>query len=137
EQPRAIVLGLGIAAKWNFFFQAEDGIRDKLVTGVQTCALPISTSLGNVTTSEGYSSFGELATFSAAASSSALYAATYTRDPLGRVETVTEAIVGDTSTLGYGYDARGRLTSVTSNGSTVASYEYDQNGNRVRFTGPA
>src|SRR5205823_6741561 len=23
------------------FFQAEDGIRDKLVTGVQTCALPI------------------------------------------------------------------------------------------------
>src|SRR3989441_12544478 len=27
-----------------FFFQAEDGIRDKLVTGVQTCALPISYS---------------------------------------------------------------------------------------------
>src|SRR5205823_8938322 len=24
-----------------FYFQAEDGIRDKLVTGVQTCALPI------------------------------------------------------------------------------------------------
>src|SRR5229473_8374057 len=28
--------------KFFFFFQAEDGIRDKLVTGVQTCALPIS-----------------------------------------------------------------------------------------------
>src|SRR2546430_5073869 len=26
-----------------FFFQAEDGIRDLTVTGVQTCALPIST----------------------------------------------------------------------------------------------
>ena len=25
----------------NFFFQAEDGIRDTSVTGVQTCALPI------------------------------------------------------------------------------------------------
>src|SRR5260370_22319995 len=25
-----------------FFFQAEDGIRDSSVTGVQTCALPIS-----------------------------------------------------------------------------------------------
>src|SRR5574338_1671683 len=24
-----------------FFFQAEDGIRDAMVTGVQTCALPI------------------------------------------------------------------------------------------------
>src|SRR2546425_9409535 len=31
-----------------FFFQAEDGIRDKLVTGVQTCALPISDRLGQV-----------------------------------------------------------------------------------------
>src|SRR5437667_6826674 len=31
-----------------FFFQAEDGIRDRDVTGVQTCALPISHEpLGN------------------------------------------------------------------------------------------
>src|SRR3989442_2632111 len=29
-----------------FFFQAEDGIRDADVTGVQTCALPISTPWG-------------------------------------------------------------------------------------------
>src|SRR5205823_8511264 len=29
-----------------FFFQAEDGIRDKLVTGVQTCALPILARFG-------------------------------------------------------------------------------------------
>src|SRR5699024_11461553 len=28
-----------------FFFQAEDGIRDRNVTGVQTCALPISNGL--------------------------------------------------------------------------------------------
>src|SRR5204863_4144931 len=28
----------------SFFFQAEDGIRDLYVTGVQTCALPIFTS---------------------------------------------------------------------------------------------
>src|SRR6266700_3011551 len=28
-----------------FFFQAEDGIRDFHVTGVQTCALPISSSV--------------------------------------------------------------------------------------------
>src|SRR5205807_5176374 len=29
-----------------FFFQAEDGIRDYKVTGVQTCALPISSPAG-------------------------------------------------------------------------------------------
>src|SRR2546430_4040721 len=32
-----------------FFFQAEDGIRDLTVTGVQTCALPISFDAGNYT----------------------------------------------------------------------------------------
>src|SRR5260370_4392679 len=40
---------LGLLACWDglsdrgdfFFFQAEDGIRDSSVTGVQTCALPI------------------------------------------------------------------------------------------------
>src|SRR5258708_20891100 len=31
-----------ISGRCRFFFQAEDGIRDDLVTGVQTCALPIS-----------------------------------------------------------------------------------------------
>src|SRR5437016_7461068 len=30
-----------------FFFQAEDGIRDWSVTGVQTCALPISNCLAS------------------------------------------------------------------------------------------
>src|SRR5207248_8205658 len=30
-----------------FFFQAEDGIRDRTVTGVQTCALPISSGNGD------------------------------------------------------------------------------------------
>src|SRR6266851_6515794 len=33
---------LGFTATFVFFFQAEDGIRDRDVTGVQTCALPIS-----------------------------------------------------------------------------------------------
>src|SRR3989440_371675 len=32
-----------------FFFQAEDGIRDLIVTGVQTCALPISPVVGVAT----------------------------------------------------------------------------------------
>src|SRR5262249_59610787 len=49
---RGVTVGLGMAvvtaARWGwrarvfvFFFQAEDGIRDWSVTGVQTCALPI------------------------------------------------------------------------------------------------
>src|SRR5699024_11581909 len=37
-----------------FFFQAEDGIRDRNVTGVQTCALPISGSYIALNTDEIY-----------------------------------------------------------------------------------
>src|SRR5947208_9069341 len=37
-----------------FFFQAEDGIRDDLVTGVQTCALPIYHPVRVVTIPVGY-----------------------------------------------------------------------------------
>src|SRR5439155_17231871 len=36
------VLSLCLFFLFFFFFQAEDGIRDGHVTGVQTCALPIS-----------------------------------------------------------------------------------------------
>src|SRR2546428_2303228 len=38
EQRGTAIICLG----FYFFFQAEDGIRDLIVTGVQTCALPIS-----------------------------------------------------------------------------------------------
>src|SRR5206468_4827143 len=38
------VIGSGVV--FCFFFQAEDGIRDLIVTGVQTCALPISLRRG-------------------------------------------------------------------------------------------
>src|SRR2546421_8986964 len=40
DNPYQGVLGLFVV-----FFQAEDGIRDLIVTGVQTCALPISDGL--------------------------------------------------------------------------------------------
>src|SRR3989442_3402212 len=45
ERPFIIVLRLVplTCSSVFFFFQAEDGIRDADVTGVQTCALPIST----------------------------------------------------------------------------------------------
>src|SRR5260370_15937405 len=44
EQPvlDLVVPDLSVIFMRFFFFQAEDGIRDSSVTGVQTCALPIS-----------------------------------------------------------------------------------------------
>src|SRR2546425_5086617 len=43
-----------------FFFQAEDGIRDKLVTGVQTCALPISSRPLNLPVPKSFRQAGAL-----------------------------------------------------------------------------
>ena len=41
KQKTAWEIGKGEWSVEVFFFQAEDGIRDTSVTGVQTCALPI------------------------------------------------------------------------------------------------
>src|SRR2546430_3631643 len=43
QQPATVSREHRADALWFFFFQAEDGIRDLTVTGVQTCALPIWT----------------------------------------------------------------------------------------------
>src|SRR5256886_12492719 len=42
------VSGVSVDSAWLFFFQAEDGIRDLTVTGVQTCALPIFAGLRRI-----------------------------------------------------------------------------------------
>src|SRR5206468_5781102 len=41
-------------ATGGFFFQAEDGIRDLIVTGVQTCALPICSVRGALSNERPY-----------------------------------------------------------------------------------
>src|SRR5215211_8342339 len=47
-----------------FFFQAEDGIRDHCVTGVQTCALPIWPGAATVSEGTGRTTvWGEVARF--------------------------------------------------------------------------
>src|SRR6266542_5041484 len=47
------VLQRSMANIFLFFFQAEDGIRDATVTGVQTCALPILPNVGAISANLG------------------------------------------------------------------------------------
>src|SRR6266496_3228082 len=49
-----------MAGGWFFFFQAEDGIRDLYVTGVKTCALPISSQTSRSTRDSSSSADGRL-----------------------------------------------------------------------------
>src|SRR5690606_40967501 len=46
---------------WFFFFQAEDGIRDFHVTGVQTCALPIWRMIGRFRARFGFDRLSDVA----------------------------------------------------------------------------
>ncbi|MFP2930737.1 PA14 domain-containing protein [Pyxidicoccus sp. 3LG] len=93
------------------------------------------TTLGSVTTTQGYNTFGEVTSLVARYNTAALYSATLTRDNAGRISTRAETVQGGaTQTWGYTYDAAGRLGTVTLNGVAHASYGYDANGNRTSQT---
>ena len=95
-----------------------------------------STALGTVTTSHTYDTLGEPATDTASIGGVAVYAETYTPDSEGRVAEITETVDGATTTTGYVYDSRGRLTDVTRGGATLYHYDYDGNGARTGVTTP-
>jgi RHS repeat-associated protein len=117
---------------------------DSLLTGAGALTLTrhpqhgllTGTTLGSVTDSYTYSTFGELSTYQASYSGSALLGVTYTRDALGRITQKVETIGGATTTTVYDYDQAGRLTNVTQDGTLAAHYEYDGNGNRLSVTRP-
>jgi RHS repeat-associated protein len=93
--------------------------------------LLMGTSLGGVTDTLGYNSFGELASYTAAYSGTPFYSVQYTRDRLGRLFEKTETIAGLTTTFIYDYDLAGRLNRVEKTGISVVTYSYDRNGNRL------
>ena len=95
---------------------------------------PQSASVGALTDNWTFSNFGELATYSAAASGAPIYAETLTRDSVGRIAQKQETIGGSSDTFVYSYDLLGQLAQVTRNGAASETYLYDTNGNRVSAT---
>jgi RHS repeat-associated protein len=94
-------------------------------------------TLGSLTDSYTYDPiFGELSSYSAADGGTELYATTYTRDELGRIEQKVETIGGVTATYDYTFDLAGRLTDVEKDGIPQAHYDYDANSNRTAWTDP-
>ena len=94
------------------------------------------TALGSLTDSWAYNGFAEPITYTAAYNTNTLYHVVYGRDDLGRIIQKTETISGTTTLYEYDYDLAGRLMFVSQNGSTIATYSYDSNGNRLSYTGP-
>ncbi len=92
------------------------------------------TALGNFTDSWSYNSFGEAIGYRAAYSGGGIFMTQYTYDGLGRITTKSETIGGTTNVLSYTYDLAGHLTAVKQNDTAIASYKYDDNGNRLSFS---
>lgn len=94
-------------------------------------------SIGSVSDSITYNSFGELERYQARFSGSTVYSVDFgTRDQLGRIVTKTETVNRETHTYRYVYDPNtDELTDVYKDGVLVSHYDYDDNGNRVKYTG--
>jgi RHS repeat-associated protein len=95
------------------------------------------TVLGNITDAITPNIFGELSRYQAFYSGSSIFDIQYgERDKLGRITTKTETVAGETHSYAYVYDPdTDRLTDVYKDGTLVSHYEYDENGNRLRYTG--
>jgi RHS repeat-associated protein len=97
--------------------------------------LPEATSLGGMSTSREYNSFGELERLSASHLGNPVYTVSYARDRLGRILSKSETIGGTSVVTQYSYDPAGRLQVVTRNGVVTGQYQYDSNGNRLAYQG--
>ncbi|HPA27414.1 MAG TPA: RHS repeat-associated core domain-containing protein [Acidobacteriota bacterium] len=115
---------------------------DGLLTGVDGLTLTRNSSnglltgstLGNVTDTYTYNSFGEVSSYTAVYPAGLNCQISYTRDAVGRITGKTEDINTIVTNWGYTYDLAGRLTQTTKNGDLWASYGYDTNGNRTLKT---
>ncbi len=136
------VTGIGVDGKTPTAYAYD---ADGLLTGAGSLTLArdpqtgllTGSTLGNVTDSRTYTSYGELDTYSAAYPAGLNVQDQYTRDAAGRIIGKVETINGTQTAYGYTYDQDGRLTDVTVNGSPYSHYGYDSNGNRITYTGPS
>jgi YD repeat-containing protein len=121
-----------------FTYDADDlltGAGAMTLTRQAQNGLLTGSSLGAVTDTMTYNGLGEVATYQATQSGTAILAVQYTRNNLGRITQKTETIGGVTTTYTYTYDPAGRLTEVKQNGVVTATYTYDPNSNRLSKTG--
>jgi RHS repeat-associated protein len=94
------------------------------------------TSLGVVSTSKAYDTYGAATSLSASAGGTTLYSATLTPDAAGRIQQKVEIVQGVSHTYLYTYDDADRLTDVSIDGAAAGHWGYDANGNRKSGTAP-
>ena len=93
--------------------------------------------LKNTTTNYGYNEYGELKNIDISFTSNDLFKTEYTYDDLGRITDISETILDSENHYRYDYDLIGRLQGVSRNDTTISTYVYDSNSNRLAFVAGA
>jgi RHS repeat-associated protein len=101
------------------------------VTRDATVGLITGTSLGSVTDLRQFNRDGQLTNYVASVNGTPLWSVAFRFDLLGRLTDKVETVGSTTRTVGYVYDAAGRLQQVWQNGILATTYTYDANGNRL------
>lgn len=107
------------------------------ITRSQAHGFVTGATLRNTSDMVTYNGFGEIASYLAMTNGERLLAVNYTYDAVGRITQRSEELAGTTTRYGYEYDLLGRLVRVTHDGKTLATYDYDANGNRTGLTTPS
>jgi RHS repeat-associated protein len=124
----------------NYTYDADRlviGVNDLVLTRDPATSLVTGGGVGAVTDTKSYNQFGEVQDSEVHSTTAQLLREHYERDKLGRIETKVETIGAQVRTFNYSYDVNGRLWQVMIDGTVVATYEYDSNGNRSSKTTPS
>jgi RHS repeat-associated protein len=92
------------------------------------------TSLAATSDAWTYNAFGEPTAYQAEYDQEAVLALGFDYNAIGAIVTRTETLDGMTNVYHYEYDDIGQLTAVSKNGTILAGYTYDDNGNRLTTT---
>jgi RHS repeat-associated protein len=89
--------------------------------------------LGLMATSVGYDHFAEPTEYSVTFNGTEILSVSFQHDKGSRITGKIETVQGLTESVGYEYDAAGRLVGVLRNGVVESRYTYDSNDNRLTW----
>lgn len=96
--------------------------------------LPVSSSLGSVSTRFSFNGFGEMELIRVTENYNLLRHIQFTRDSGGRIKSKLVVDNGEYVTYEYSYNDAGALTKVLKDGKLIEKYSYDVEGNRTAAT---